>query len=208
MWQALYEELGAFGFVPISVALDRCADDPRPFVEKAKPTHPSLLDTAHRVAELFHVVNVPTLIWIDERGRIARPQDNQFGTDTFTQFHGKASAPYLDLVRAWVREGKGALAPEDVRRYQQLPSEAWQLARAERALAWHLHGLGRREAAERHFERAGELAPKDWTIRRGAMPIRGQNPFGPEFFALAKQGGAEFPMDEVTKTRVAPRAKL
>ena len=208
MWQALYEELGSHGFVPITVALDRNADDPRPFVEKAKPTHPSLLDTEHVVAERFHIVNVPTMIWIDERGVIVRPQDNQFGTDTFTNFHGKASAPYLELVRAWVREGKGALAADDVRKHQQLPTAESLLARAERALAWHLHRAGRSEAAERHFERAGQLAPKDWTIRRGSMPIRGQNPFGPEFFVLAKQGAAEFPMDAVTKTRVAPRAKL
>lgn len=208
MWQALYEELGSLGFVPITVALDRNADEPRPFVEKAKPTHPSLLDTEHLVAELFNIVNVPTLIWIDERGRIVRPQDNQFGTDTFTQFHGKSSALYLAQVRAWVREGKGALAPDDVRKHQQLPSADSQLARAEWALAWHLHRAGRAEAAERHFVRAGELAPKDWTIRRGSMPIRGLNPFGPDFFELAKQGGAEFPMDEVSKTRVAPRATL
>ena len=104
MWQALYEELGPLGFVPITIALDRCADDPRPFVEKAKPTHPSLLDTEHRVAELFHIVNVPTMIWIDERGTIVRPQDNQFGTDTFTKFHGKASGPYLELIRAGLAE--------------------------------------------------------------------------------------------------------
>ena len=208
MWQALYEELGGQGFLPITVALDRNADEPRPFVERASPTHPSLVDTEHRLAELFHIVNVPTMIWIDERGRIVRPQDNQFGTDTFTQFHGKASAPYLDLVRAWVREGKGALAPDEVRRHQQLPTAETQLARAERALAWYLHRAGRSDAAERHFVRAGELAPKDWTIRRGSMPIRGQNPFGPEFFELARQGAAEFPMDEVTETRVAPRPKL
>jgi len=208
VWQALYEELGPQGFVPITVALDRNADEPRPFVEKAKPTHPSLIDTEHRIAELFNIVNVPTLIWIDERGVIVRPQDNQFGTDTFTQFHGKSSALYLAQVRAWVREGKGALAADEVRKYQQVPSVESQLARAERALAWHLHRTGRNEAAERHFVRAGELAPKDWTIRRGSMPIRGMDPFGPEFFELAKQGGAEFPMDEVAKTRVAPRAKL
>jgi hypothetical protein len=206
VWQALYEELGALGFVPITVALDRNADDPRPFVERAKPTHPSLLDTEHVIAERFHVVNVPTMIWIDERGVIVRPQDNQFGTDTFTKFHGKTSGPYLELIRAWVREGKGALAPDDVRKHQQLPSAASQLARAEWALAWHLQRAGRAAAAERHFERAAELAPKDWTIRRGSMPIRGQNPFGPEFFELAKQGPAEFPMDAVTNTRVAPRA--
>jgi len=208
VWQALYEELGSLGFVPITVALDRNADEPRPFVEKARPTHPSLLDTEHVVAELFNIVNVPTMIWIDERGVIVRPQDNQFGTDTFTQFHGKSSSLYLEQVRAWVREGKGALSAEDVRKHQQVPSAASQLARAERALAWHLHQAGRLDAAERHFVRAGELAPKDWTIRRGSMPIRGLNPFGPEFFELAKQGGAEFPMDEVSKTRVAPRATL
>jgi hypothetical protein len=208
VWQALYEELGPLGFVPITVALDRNADEPRPFVEKAKPTHPSLLDTEHVVAELFNIVNVPTMIWIDERGVIVRPQDNQFGTDTFTQFHGKSSALYLAQVRAWVREGKGALAAEDVRKHQQVPSAQSQLARAEWALAWRLHQLGRAEAAERHFVRAGELAPQDWTIRRGSMPIRGIDPFGPDFFALAKQGGAEFPMDEVSKTRVLARAVL
>jgi hypothetical protein len=208
VWQALYEELGSRGFVPITVALDRNADEPRPFVEKAKPTHPSLLDTEHVVAELVNIVNVPTMIWIDERGVIVRPQDNQFGTDTFTQFHGKSSSLYLEQVRAWVREGKGALSAEDVRKHQQVPSATSQLGRAEWALAWHLHKAGHIDAAERHFVRAGELAPKDWTIRRGSMPIRGQNPFGPEFFELAKQGGAEFPMDEVSKTRIAPRAKL
>ena len=38
------------------------------------------------------------------------------------------------------------------------------------------------------------------------MPIVGQNPFGPEFFELAKEGAPAYPMDEVTPTRVAPRA--
>jgi hypothetical protein len=43
--------------------------------------------------------------------------------------------------------------------------------------------------------RAGELAPKDWTIRRGSMPIRGINPMGPEFFELAKEGVPLYPME-------------
>jgi hypothetical protein len=188
------------------VALDRSAEDARPWIEAARPTHPSLIDSDHVLAELYHVVNVPTIVWIDERGRIVRPNDNQFGTDTFTAFHGKASGPYLDLIRAWVNEGKGALSEEEVRRNQLRPSAETQLARAERALAWRLHQRGRTEAAKRHFERASQLAPHDWTIRRGSMPIVGQNPFGPEFFELAKEGAPTYPMDEVTPTRVAPRA--
>ena len=184
------------------MALDRCADDPRPFIEGAAPTHPSVIDTEHVVAELYHVTNVPTMIWIDEEGRICRPHDTQFGTDTFTQFHGKQSEPYLELVRSWVKEGAGALTAEEVERHLVVPTEASQQARAERALAWLLHGRGRSEAAERHFRRAGELAPGDWTIRRGSMPILGQNPFGPEFFALAEEGVPEYPMEAITPTRV------
>jgi hypothetical protein len=183
--------------VPFTVALDQDPEDARPWIERAHPTHPSVIDTEHAVAELYHVVNVPTLVWIDESGRVARPNDSQFGTDTFTQFHGKHSAPYLAALRAWVRDGTGALDPEAVRRHQLLPTPESQQARAERALAWWLHRQGRREAAARHFARAGELAPRDWTIRRGSMPIRGVNPMGPEFFALFREGVPRYPMEDL-----------
>ena len=190
--------------MPFTVALDRCADDARPFIEAAKPTHPSVIDSEHRVAELYHVVNVPTLIWIDEDGRVCRPNDAQFGTDTFTQFHHKRSAPYLEMIRAWVRTGEGALEGEAVRALRLQPTADSQRARAERSLAWYLACNGREQAAEVHFRRAEELAPQDWTIRRGSMPIRGMNPFGPEFFRLAEEGVPVYPMDDVTPTREEP----
>ena len=141
------------------------------------------------------------MIWIDEDGRICRPHDAQFGTDTFTGFHGKQSAPYLDMLRAWVRDGSGALSADEVRSHQPRPTPEAQLARAERSVGWLLHQRGREQAAKGHFDRAGELAPLDWTIRRGSMPIRGQNPFGPEFFVLAGEGFPEYPIEAVTPTR-------
>jgi hypothetical protein len=151
------------------------------------------------VAELYHIINVPTLIWIDESGRICRPSDSQFGTDTFTAFHGKHSEPYLKLIRAWVHDGKGILDTEVIRKHQTLPTEETQLARAERTLAWHLHKKGRTDTAERHFLRAGELAPRDWTIRRGSMPIRGIDPMGDEFFKLYEEGAPRYPMEELVE---------
>lgn len=78
--------------------------------------------------------------------------------------------------------------------HQVLPTPEQQAARAEWALAWHLHRAGRREAADRHFRRAGELAPGDWTIRRGSLPIRGLDPMASEeFLALWQEGAPRYP---------------
>ncbi|RBY78934.1 hypothetical protein DQ238_11140 [Geodermatophilus sp. TF02-6] len=47
----------------------------RPHVEAARPEHPSLLDPTHRVDALFGVVNVPSVVWIDEDGVVVRPPE-------------------------------------------------------------------------------------------------------------------------------------
>jgi len=134
------------------------------------------------------------MIWIDERDRIVRPNDVQFGTDLFVALTNRPSGPFLAAIRGWVLHGTGVLSPGDVRAHQVLPTREQQQARAEFALAWHLHGAGRRRAAERHFLRAGELAPRDWTIRRGSLPIRGIDPMqSPEFFALWQEGAPRYP---------------
>ncbi len=141
------------------------------------------------------------MIWIDENGRIVRPNDVQFGTDTFTAFHGKKSEPFLNAIRAWVRDGRGAREAVDARKLQLLPTPEHQLARAEFSVAWYLHRKGRTEAAEGHFNRAGELSPHDWTIRRGSMPIRGIDPMGPRFFELYQEweaaGSPSYPVQEL-----------
>jgi alkyl hydroperoxide reductase subunit AhpC len=68
VWQALYEELRDRNFVVITVAMDTGgADDVRQWIDAAQPTHPSLIDTAHVVAELYDWVNVPSNAWIDDR---------------------------------------------------------------------------------------------------------------------------------------------
>lgn len=181
MWQELHEELRDRGFVVVTVALDRSAEDARPWIEQAHPTHPALIDTGHVFADLYNVVNVPTVVWVDERGRIVRPNDVAFGTDTFKHITGLESARPLAALRAWVGGERPAFTAAEVRAQQALPTPPDQLARAHFALAWWLHRRGRTEAAEGHFVRAGELAPHDFTIRRGSLPIRGLDPMGPAF---------------------------
>ena len=86
------------------------------------------------------------------------------------------------------------LAPDEIHAHQLLPTREQQEARAEFTLAWHLHRAGRHDAAERHFRRASELAPRDWTIRRGSLPIRGIDPMASEeFLALWQEGAPVYP---------------
>ena len=184
MWQAVHEELKERGFTVITVALDKSADDARPWIEAAAPTHPSLIDTAHVVAELYNIVNVPTILWIDERGRVVRPNDVAFGADTFRQLTGLDASIHLAALRAWVRGERPAFTADQVRAQQTLPTAVDQEARAEFGLGRWLFERGRTEAAARHFERAGALAPHDFTIRRGTMPMRGIDPMGPQFRAM------------------------
>ena len=156
----------------------------RPFAEAAGATFPVLVDAEHLVADLYRVVNVPTGVWIDERGRIVRPADVAFGNNAFKDLHGIDAEPHLADLRAWVAEGKLPFDESAVRTLTIAPTADEQLARAEFTLGWFLHRSGRAEAAERHFVRAGQLAPHDFTIRRGSMPIRGKDPFGADFAEL------------------------
>ena len=183
----MYEELSSFGFTIITVALDKNGDDARPYIEAAKPTHPSVIDSEHVVADLYGIINISTVIWIDEKGRVIRPAAIEYGSNVFKEFHGMDAGPHLDALRAWVKDG--VLPPEaaDVRSHQMPPTADEQLARAEFTLAWHLHRAGHAGAAERHFVRAGELAPLDWTIRRGSLPIRGMDPMGQDFFSIYQE---------------------
>src|SRR5438876_1188600 len=139
VWQALYEELAPRSFTVITVAMDAGgAPDVRQWIEAAKPTHPSLIDTRHVVAELYDWVNVPSNAWIDEEGRIVRPNDPGFAGEYFRGMmdpdfdfkammkeYGRMRDRYLDAVR----DNRSASRPRrsDPRR------DRWSRARTARA---------------------------------------------------------------------------
>jgi hypothetical protein len=79
------------------------------------------------------------------------------------------------------------MSEADTRALLSLPGATDQQARAEFALGQWLFERGRHEAAARHFVRGGELAPHDFMIRRGTMPIRGIDPMGPQFRTMLQE---------------------
>ena len=103
MWQALHDELSPLGLTVITVALDKSIDDARPWIEAARPTHPSLIDTDYALADLYNIVNVPTVLWIDEEDRIVRPNDVHFVDETYTSVHGFRSDAPITALRAPMR---------------------------------------------------------------------------------------------------------
>jgi peroxiredoxin len=181
-WQALADELGGGSLVVVAVALD---DDPevvRPFTNTI--TMPVLLDRQHVLSELYAVSNVPTVIWIDESGTIVRPNGLAFGTDTFADFTGVASAPHLDAVRRWVLDGVLPLSPVEAAGAIADLSDDEIDARLHFRIGIQARREGHTEAAERHLRRASALAPMDFSVRRAAMPLLGEDPFGQSFLDL------------------------
>ena len=78
-----------------------------------------------------------------------------------------------------MREG---VLPESAKAEPHERTDAEQRALAERRVAAHLQRHGDTEAAKRHLAAAQELAPWDWTVRRGGIAMTGGDPFlGEEF---------------------------
>jgi hypothetical protein len=139
------------------------------------------MDPDHLLTELYAISNVPTVVWIDERGRIARPNASEFGTDMFAEITGRTRAEHFDQLRAWVRDG---VVPDDAETVIEDLSQDEIDARLHFKLAAHARQDGDDATAARHFARAIELAPMDFTISRAAMPLQGEDPFGEKFMAM------------------------
>ena len=183
MWEQLIGTLADHGATAVAVSLDDDAEAARPWLEEASLSFPAVIDADHRTAEWFGIVNVPSAVWFDEGGTMVRPPTIAPGDDRFREFSGVDSSVHHEALRRWVVDGEldGGL----MSRWAQPPADAPAEARAHRRLAAWLHRRGEDDAARAHFERACALAPDDWTIRRGSMPLTGADPFGEEFFAFA-----------------------
>jgi peroxiredoxin len=175
-WKQLADELRADGLDVVTVALDEDADAVRPWTQDGLPT---AVDSEHRLSDVFGVVQVPSTVWLDEGGRVVKAPTIAPGDDRWKDWTKVEAGEHHAALRRWARTG-------EVPAVTSSPSEGVDLrtARTERRLAAWLHRHGHAAAAEEHFAAAVALAPLDFSIRRASMPLRGQDPFGTEFFAL------------------------
>lgn len=190
-----------------------------PWIERARPDHPSLIDQGHLLDELFGIVNVPSGVWIDEAGTIVRPPETAYprrpsfldraipaGASAAVEaqitavrkLHVEAER-YIAALRDWVALGAAsqfALSPEEVVGRSRPRPFAEATAAAHFELGQHLHRAGARERAVVHFREAYRLQPDNWTYKRQAWNLLppGEDPlavYGGDWLTDVHQIGAE-----------------
>lgn len=171
-WQIFYRELKDKNFEILSVAQDTGGvKDAGPWITKANPDFTVLIDQEHLVTKLYSMVNVPTGVWIDEQGKIVRPNEVAFVDDRFKSFSHLDSAPYLDAIRDWVANGAHSefvLSDAELQKRLTPVSADRLMADAEFSLAEHLYHAGHGTEAIPHFKAAQRLDPDNWNYKRQA----------------------------------------
>jgi hypothetical protein len=197
VWQALRNELHPAGLEIVTVALDVNPEAARVLIEKIKPNHPSLIDSAHRVDELFGVVNVPNGVWIDEEGTIVRPVEpaspERHVSPEWKRMADHPDVPealretlklasgiriqgneYVAALRDWVARGRVSgyrLAPAEVMARSGPRGKAEAEAAACFELGTYLWDSGKRDLAPRYWREAHRLQPDNWTYKRQAWSL-------------------------------------
>ena len=218
VWQELREELHPRGLEVVTVALDAAgAAAAGPWIARAAPSHPSLIDREHKIGALFGIVNVPSGMWIDENGTIVRGpepahpkrpayKDRAVPADATPEQRERIlvvralrvdAERYVAALRDWVAHGtqsRFALSPDEVvRRSRPRPIEE-ATAAAHFAIGQTLHDAGAREDATVHFREAHRLQPANWTYRRDAWSLTGpehETVYGTSWMSEVKREGVE-----------------
>ncbi len=194
MWQALHAELEPLGLTVVTVALDFDPEQAREWIEAASPTHPSLIDSDHRIDALLGICNVPMAVWIDEDGHLVRPAEGASikasavhqieSTDGFPermqvairelQAMPDSGEAYRAAIVDWAHNGadsRFALAPHQVIDKSQPRPAAHSQAAAVFEIGKHLYETVGKDAAIPWWKKAHELHPENWTYKRQAWTL-------------------------------------
>ncbi len=159
----------------VSVAQDTGGvKDAGKWIEAAKPDYPVLIDTQHLVTRLYNMVNVPTAVWINEQGRIVRPNEAAFVDNRYKAMSKLEADEYLNALRDWVAKGERsafALSEKELKEKLTPQNPEWAQAAAEFGLAEYFYRKGLGAASIKHYKEAQRLNPDSWNYKRQAWAL-------------------------------------
>jgi tetratricopeptide (TPR) repeat protein len=185
-------------FMIVSIAEDTGGvKDAGQWIAAAKPEYTALIDDKHLVTHLYNMVNVPTAVWINEQGRIVRPNEVAYVDNRYKAMHGIDAAPYLDAIRDWVANGdRSAYVMTEQQLQERLKPQSpdRSMADAEFALGEYLYKQGKGPDAIPHFKEAQRLAPDNWNYKRQAWALSdAERDYGTTFMKeVQKLGGKPY----------------
>jgi tetratricopeptide (TPR) repeat protein len=197
-WQSFFHALKDKNFMIVSVAEDTGGvKDAGQWISAAKPEYTALIDDKHLVTHFYIMVNVPTAVWINEQGRIVRPNEVAYVDNRYKAMHGIDAAPYLDAIRDWVANGdRSAYVMSEGQLQERLKPQSPDraMADAEFALGEYLYKQGHGADAIPHFKEAQRLAPDNWNYKRQAWALSdAERDYGTTFMKeVQKLGGKPY----------------
>ena len=102
------------------------------------------------MTRLYNMVNVPTGVWINEQGRIVRPNEVAYSNNKGMSVTKVDVEPWINGLRDWVKNGeKSAFAMSEAELRERLKPQNpdWAMASAEFGLAEYLYQTDKGEAA-------------------------------------------------------------
>ena len=176
MWQQFYAKYRDKGFELVAVACDvQGSRRAEPWVEKAKATFTTLIDSENRLAARFGFNFIPLTLWVDETGRVVRgPKLTDIRRD----------AQRAELVR-WIEDG----AVADAGGSSSPLTGAEMDARLRVQYASRLLRDGDSTAALAHLQKALTDDPDNWLIRKQIWAVAHPERFydGPVDYAWQKR---------------------
>jgi hypothetical protein len=131
------------------------------------------VDAKHTVSSAYQFINVPMGVWIDEHGRVVRPAEPAWTTNSTLKVGARSITTegenYLAGLRDWVKNGERSsyvLSDEEFARRVKPRSAPEMEADASFKLAVWFHDNGNNELASKYWHRAQQLNPNDWNYAR------------------------------------------
>jgi peroxiredoxin len=169
-WQGVYADLKDKNFEIVAAAEDTGGEAVAgPWYDKAKATYTTLIDRDHVVSSLYHMVNVPTGVWINEQGHVVRPSEVAYSRDVALMSIKVNGSDYVTGLRDWVEKGtasKYVVQPSQLTESLGARSTNEALADAHFKLATYFKEHDDAGLAEKHWKQAQTLNPDCWNYHR------------------------------------------